>query len=82
MSFSSKQKENIISQVYKTCCRSSLLTGVVFSKAVLSGGIIRINLEKKSTADFLFKLIREFYSTEAQIYRESTHLLAFYGKKC
>lgn len=86
MSFSSEQKENIITQVYKPCCRKSLLTGVVFSKAVISEGIVRINIEKKSTADFVLKLIREFYSTEAKIYRESTggryYVLSFASKSC
>ena len=48
MSFSSEQKEQIISGVYKSrCCRRALLYGVIFSKAYECGGEVRVSLDRR-----------------------------------
>ena len=66
MSFSSEQKEQIISGVYKSrCCRRALLYGILFAKGYKSGEHLTLSLDKEETADFTARLIREFFSTDA-----------------
>ena len=73
MSFSSEQKDSIISQSYKfSCCRRALLSGVLFSKGVAEGEEIKIHIEKKSVADFIAKLVREFYTKNVTLYRSES----------
>lgn len=68
MSFSSEQKENIISHQYRTsCCRKALLAGILFSKAMLSDGALTISFEKRGNAEFAAKLVREFYGAAIDI---------------
>lgn len=64
MSFSAEQKNEIITQSYKSsCCRRSLLMGFLFSRAVVdSGDNISIRAEKLETMEFIGRLIKEFYS--------------------
>lgn len=70
MSFSSQQKEIIISGIYKSsCCRRTLLFGVLFAKANIENSKIVLTLEKPEYADFVAKLVREFYSKDVDIYR-------------
>ena len=70
MSFSSKQKESIITAVYKSpCCRRALLSGILFAKATVSEEGIVLILEKPDYADFSAKLIKEFYGVTPEIYR-------------
>ena len=63
-----------------------MLSGVVFSKAVAVGELVKINVEKKSTAEFVSKLVREFYSADSKIFRESCggryYALTFSSKAC
>lgn len=67
MSFSSEQKEQIISGVYKSrCCRRALLYGVIFSKAYECGGEVRVSLDRENTAELVSKLIREFFGQDAE----------------
>ena len=70
MSFSSEQKISIINQIYKSqCCRRALLSGVLFARGALCDRGIYISVEKSDTAEFLSRLIKEFYSTEPEIAR-------------
>ena len=67
MSFSSEQKEQIMSGVYKSrCCRRALLYGMLFAKAYDDEGSLRVSLDKESTAEFISKLIREFFGTDTE----------------
>ena len=62
MSFSFEQKKGIIASSYKSCCRRSLLRGVLFSKGCVDDGVsVSISLEKREIADYLSPLIREFF---------------------
>lgn len=72
MSFSSVQKDAIVSQHYKSaCCRRSILCGVLFAKANLfSDNSISIHIERKNVADFVARLIKEFYSSRVDVSRE------------
>lgn len=71
MSFSSTQKSELINYVYKSaCCRRALLSGVLFARAKMSGeNKIAFNLEKRESAEFVAKLIKEFYGQTALISR-------------
>ena len=70
MSFSSLQKDGIISQNYKSsCCRRAMLCGAVFAKAYPDGELISLHIERKNTADFIAKLIKEFYTKNIDISR-------------
>ena len=66
MSFSSEQKSFIINSQYKPCCRKNLLSGVLYAKAKQDDEIT-VSLEKKPTAEFVSKLIKEFYGEESVI---------------
>ena len=64
MSFSSEQKNEIITQQCKTsCCRRALLMGFLFARAqIVSEDLISIRAEKSETLEFIGRLIKEFYS--------------------
>lgn len=70
MSVSNEQKKEIIEQVYKSsCCRRSLLYGVMFAKAEAEGKTVCISVEKAEYAEFLMKLIKEFYGQDGSLFR-------------
>ncbi len=72
MSFSSEQKDAIVSAAYKsTCCRSALLSGILFAKGQVDGKRVKVTLEKREYCELLEKLVREIYSKDAEIFRES-----------
>ena len=72
MSVSAEQKNEIIEQAYKSsCCRRSLLSGILFAKGVADGKRITLSLEKAEYADFTAKLVREFYGKTPEIYRSN-----------
>ncbi len=72
MSFSSEQKEYIISHNIKSsCCRRALLSGVLYSGGRSDGENVSIHIEKREVADFISKLIKEFYTKEIVISRSS-----------
>ena len=53
MSFSYEQKKEIIEHVYKSsCCRRSLLCGILFAKGSCEGKSVKVTLEKVEYADF------------------------------
>lgn len=66
MSFSSEQKQEIISHQYKSsCCRRALLYGYLFARGeILDGTKIRIKAEKESTIEFLSRLVKEFFGRD------------------
>lgn len=69
MSFSSAQKSELINCVYKSaCCRRALLSGILFARArVFEEETVVFNLEKRESAEFAAKLIKEFYGKNAKI---------------
>ena len=68
MSFSQAQKENIITQQYKSaCCRRALLYGILFPKATLAEGVITLSLESEQLCEFLSKLTQEFFSKTLEV---------------
>ena len=68
MSFSWMQKKSIIEKTQKSsCCRRAMLCGILFSKGVVQDDRICVSVEKKETAEFVSKLIREFYSKQVEI---------------
>lgn len=73
MSFSSEQKNEIITQVYKSsCCRRALLSGFMFARgSILESGEISIRAEKEETLDFIGRLIKEFFSQTITPHRSS-----------
>lgn len=65
MSFLSERKEEIISQPYKSaCCRRALISGVLFSKALIKDGCVTLSLENESVAECVAQLIKEFFGKE------------------
>ena len=72
MSFSSEQKEYIISHSIKSsCCRRALLSGVIYGGGRVDGEHIFLHIEKKSIADFISRLVREFYTKEVDVSRST-----------
>ena len=70
MSFSYEQKKEIIEHVYRSsCCRRSLLCGILFAKGSCEGKSVKVTLEKVEYADFCSKLIKEFYGQDPSVYR-------------
>ena len=72
MSVSSEQKNEIIEHIYKSsCCRRSLLLGVIFAKGKSEGKRVTISLERAEYAQFVAKLVLEFYGKEPDVFRSS-----------
>ena len=72
MSVSAEQKKEIITHSYKSsCCRRAMLSGILFAKGRAEGKNVTLSLEKSEYADFAAKLIREFYTKDADIFRFS-----------
>ena len=72
MSFSAEQKQEIINHTYKSsCCRRALLSGVIFARGENVDGRVVITLEKTEYAEFVAKLVHEFYGKDAEIFRSS-----------
>lgn len=73
MSFSSEQKNEIVTQSYKSsCCRRSLLMGFIFARAKCEhGDEISIRAEKLETLEFVGRLIKEFYSQSITPHRSA-----------
>ena len=72
MSVSTEQKTEIIEYTYKTsCCRRSVLYGMLFAKGSILGKRITLSLEKREYAELMSKLVQEFYGKSAEIYRSS-----------
>lgn len=70
MSFSWEQKRVIIERPYKSvCCRRALLCGVLFSKGTANGDKVTVSVERRETAEYISKHIKEFYGRESEIYR-------------
>ena len=72
MSFASEQKDFIINHTYKSaCCRRAILNGALFAKGRIDGDV-RLTAEKQEIAEFLYRLIFEFYGQDADIFTEDT----------
>ncbi len=72
MSVSTEQKKEIIEYTYKSsCCRRAILYGMLFAKGRAEDKKITLSLEKREYAEFLSKLVQEFYGRLAEIYRSS-----------
>ena len=70
MSVSSEQKNEIIKQTYKSsCCRRSILNGILFSKGGVDGKYVTISLERSDYAEFALKLIKEFYGKDGSLFK-------------
>lgn len=70
MSVSTEQKKEIIEYTYKSsCCRRAILSGMLFAKGRAEDRKITLSLEKREYAEFLSKLIQEFYGKNSDIYR-------------
>lgn len=69
MSFTSVQKQYIISQPYKSpCCRKALLFGTLFAKGEYNGkNEITVSVGSKDIAEFLSKFILEFFGVTPNI---------------
>lgn len=66
MSFSSNQKNEIMTYKYKSqCCRRALLMGYLFAKAdTLDGETVFVKAENDATMSFISRLVKEFYAKE------------------
>ena len=72
MSFSSEQKKEIIEYTYKSsCCRRALLCGILFGKGHSAAKTVTMSFDRDEYADFVSKLVHEFYGKEGKIYRLS-----------
>ena len=69
MSFTSVQKQYIISQPYKSpCCRKALLFGTLFAKGEYNGkNEITVSVGSRDIAEFLSKFILEFFGVTPNI---------------
>ena len=70
MSFSSDLKHEITKETYKaSCCRKAFLSGVLFTKARICDDKIELNTENDDFANYIAKLVSEFYGREAVVSR-------------
>ena len=68
MSFSAEQKNQIISEQYKSiCCRRAMLNGILLTKAYAENSRVFLSLEKNEYCDFVSKLISEFFGRNPEI---------------
>lgn len=68
MSFSFDQKSFVITQTYKSsCCRRALLLGALSAKGQFYENNIQISVERDEVAEFLARLVSEFYGTKPEI---------------
>jgi len=73
MSFSSEQKNKVITDQYKnSCCRKALLGGILFAKGSARGANVTVSLEKKEYCEFCAKLVYEFYGKDCIISSDSS----------
>ena len=69
VSLSHDLKNEILKQHYKSsCCRRALLYGAMFAKGNVENGVVTVSVEKKEYAEFLSKLVKEFFNRVSQIY--------------
>lgn len=85
MSFSSEQKEYIITQQYKSpCCRRALIYGAVFARGEAFGNDVNVSAEKREYAEFISDMAKEIFNAEPQIYTANSggrrYLLSFASK--
>ena len=72
MSVSAEQKNEIIEYTYKSsCCRRAIMYGMIFAKGKADDKTITLSLEKREYAEFLSKLVNEFFGKPGDIYRSS-----------
>ena len=70
MSFSLDEKNEIIRQQIKSsCCKMALLSGIISSKAILDGNLVKISAYSDEAVDFISKLIMDIYGKETEISR-------------
>ncbi len=68
MSFSSEQKEEIMTEPIKQlCCRRAFLEGVLASRAYVSEGNVVLPLDGEDTIAFIGELIEDVYSRTAEL---------------
>jgi len=68
MSFSSETKSLLISQPYKnSCCRRSLLNGILFAKGYVSGADVCLSLENSLVVEYVGTLVKEFFGKEITV---------------
>ena len=73
MSFSSQQRDFITEQMYKSsCCRRALLNGVLFAKGTVDGKEVVVSAETQNAAEFIYRLIYEFFGQDSDIYTDDT----------
>lgn len=67
MSFSQEQKTDILAQTIKSsCCKISLLQGIMAARAVFSNDSISISVDNSETAEYIKTLILDIYSKSAE----------------
>ncbi len=69
MSFSSQQKDYIITQIYKSlCCKRALLYGAAFAKGGQENNTVSISVEKRCYAEFLGNIASEIFNAAPEIH--------------
>ena len=69
MSFSSEQKDLIISQIYKSpCCKRAFLYGVAFAKGSTENETVTVAVEKREFAEFIANAVKELFSVDSRIF--------------
>ena len=73
MSFSSEQREFVISGQYKSsCCRRAILLGAMSAKGRAENNTVTLSLEKAEVAELISRYVVEFYGKNAQILNSSS----------
>lgn len=68
MSFLSERKNEIIEHSYKnSCCRRSMLNGILFSKGSLDNGTISVKIENTEIAEYIEFLVKELFGKDSVI---------------
>ena len=73
MSFSSEQREFVISGQYKSsCCRRAILLGAMAAKGSAENNTVTLSLEKAEVAELISRFVTEFYGKGSEILTPSS----------
>ncbi len=87
MSFSSELKEKIIEENIKNpCCKRAFVNGMLFGKAQLDDGVLKLNVSSDNIMGFVLGIIEEIYGKKPDVFRAKcggrAKTLAFTAPSC
>ena len=79
MSFSSEQREFVISGQYKSsCCRRAILLGAMAAKGSAENNTVTLSLEKAEVAELISLTLKDFEANKDEVVRRVAALTEKY----